>query len=184
VKPVPPNALVGKPARQSECLSKIIPWMRATTFVMVTAAPIRTIMNVAPQIPQVTCFDTAFHRSQSYQPPIEAAARVEITLGAPLPGNAVGRFALLAHDTNSRHHRALRLGRVSRRRARGPRSDRPRRVDRQGGTEEGERERPRAGREGRNPARPGARLAWRDRRPGRRQFSQRRSRISSRSTAC
>jgi acetate kinase len=29
-------------------------------------APIRTILNVAPQIPQVACFDTAFHRSQSY----------------------------------------------------------------------------------------------------------------------
>ncbi len=28
-------------------------------------APIRTILNVAPQIPQVACFDTAFHRSQS-----------------------------------------------------------------------------------------------------------------------
>ena len=25
-------------------------------------APIRTILNVAPQIPQVACFDTAFHR--------------------------------------------------------------------------------------------------------------------------
>ena len=34
-------------------------------------------------------------------------------------GNAVARFALLAHDTNPRHHRALRLRRVSRRRARG-----------------------------------------------------------------
>ena len=60
-----------------------------------------------------------------------------------------------------------------------PRSDHPQRVDRQGGAEEGERERPGAGRESRNPARPGARLAWRDRRPGRRQFSQRRSRISA-----
>ena len=29
-------------------------------------APIRTILNVAPQIPQVACFDTAFHRSQSH----------------------------------------------------------------------------------------------------------------------
>jgi acetate kinase len=29
-------------------------------------APIRTILNVAPQIPQVACFDTAFHRGQSY----------------------------------------------------------------------------------------------------------------------
>ena len=29
-------------------------------------APIRTILNVAPQIPQVACFDTAFHRRQSY----------------------------------------------------------------------------------------------------------------------
>ncbi len=29
-------------------------------------APIRTILNVAPEIPQVACFDTAFHRSQSY----------------------------------------------------------------------------------------------------------------------
>jgi acetate kinase len=29
-------------------------------------APIRTIMRVAPQIPQVACFDTAFHRSQSH----------------------------------------------------------------------------------------------------------------------
>ncbi len=29
-------------------------------------APIRTIMNVAPQTPQVACFDTAFHRSQSH----------------------------------------------------------------------------------------------------------------------
>ncbi len=28
-------------------------------------APIRTILNVAPEIPQVACFDTAFHRSQS-----------------------------------------------------------------------------------------------------------------------
>ena len=28
-------------------------------------APIRTILNVAPQIPQVACFDTAFHRRQS-----------------------------------------------------------------------------------------------------------------------
>ena len=27
---------------------------------------IRTILNVAPQIPQVACFDTAFHRKQSY----------------------------------------------------------------------------------------------------------------------
>jgi acetate kinase len=27
-------------------------------------APIRTILDVAPQIPQVACFDTAFHRSQ------------------------------------------------------------------------------------------------------------------------
>src|SRR5271166_4371934 len=29
-------------------------------------APIRTIMKVAPEIPQVACFDTAFHRSQSH----------------------------------------------------------------------------------------------------------------------
>ena len=29
-------------------------------------ASIRTIMNVAPHIPQVACFDTAFHRSQSH----------------------------------------------------------------------------------------------------------------------
>ena len=29
-------------------------------------APIRTILNRAPDIPQVACFDTAFHRSQSY----------------------------------------------------------------------------------------------------------------------
>jgi acetate kinase len=29
-------------------------------------AAITTIMNVAPQIPQVACFDTAFHRKQSY----------------------------------------------------------------------------------------------------------------------
>ena len=29
-------------------------------------APIRTILNVAPQILQVACFDTAFHRSQSH----------------------------------------------------------------------------------------------------------------------
>ena len=29
-------------------------------------AAIRTILNVAPQIPQVACFDTAFHRRQSY----------------------------------------------------------------------------------------------------------------------
>ena len=29
-------------------------------------APIRTILKVAPQIPQVACFDTAFHRSQSH----------------------------------------------------------------------------------------------------------------------
>ena len=29
-------------------------------------APIRTILNVAPQIAQVACFDTAFHRSQSH----------------------------------------------------------------------------------------------------------------------
>ena len=50
--------------------------------------------------------------------------------------NAVGRFALLAHDTNTRHHRALGLYRVCRRRARGPRSDRPQRVDQQGGAEE------------------------------------------------
>jgi acetate kinase len=28
-------------------------------------APIRTIMDVAPHIPQVACFDTAFHRSQA-----------------------------------------------------------------------------------------------------------------------
>jgi acetate kinase len=28
-------------------------------------APIRTIMDVAPQIPQVACFDTAFHRSHA-----------------------------------------------------------------------------------------------------------------------
>ena len=28
-------------------------------------APIRTILDVAPQIPQVACFDTAFHRSQA-----------------------------------------------------------------------------------------------------------------------
>jgi len=28
-------------------------------------APIRTIFNAAPEIPQVACFDTAFHRSQS-----------------------------------------------------------------------------------------------------------------------
>jgi acetate kinase len=28
-------------------------------------APIRTIMRAAPQIPQVACFDTAFHRTQS-----------------------------------------------------------------------------------------------------------------------
>ena len=29
-------------------------------------ASIRTILNAAPQIPQVACFDTAFHRSQSH----------------------------------------------------------------------------------------------------------------------
>ena len=29
-------------------------------------APIRTILDVAPQIPQIACFDTAFHRSQAY----------------------------------------------------------------------------------------------------------------------
>jgi acetate kinase len=29
-------------------------------------APIRTILDVAPQIPQVACFDTAFHRSQAH----------------------------------------------------------------------------------------------------------------------
>jgi acetate kinase len=29
-------------------------------------APIRTILKVAPEIPQVACFDTAFHRSQSH----------------------------------------------------------------------------------------------------------------------
>jgi acetate kinase len=29
-------------------------------------APIRTILNGAPEIPQVACFDTAFHCSQSY----------------------------------------------------------------------------------------------------------------------
>jgi acetate kinase len=29
-------------------------------------APIRTILNRAPEIPQVACFDAAFHRSQSY----------------------------------------------------------------------------------------------------------------------
>jgi acetate kinase len=29
-------------------------------------APIRTILNRAPQMPQFACFDTAFHRSQSY----------------------------------------------------------------------------------------------------------------------
>ena len=28
-------------------------------------APIRTILDVAPQIPQIACFDTAFHRSQA-----------------------------------------------------------------------------------------------------------------------
>ena len=28
-------------------------------------APIRTIMKAAPQIPQIACFDTAFHRTQS-----------------------------------------------------------------------------------------------------------------------
>jgi acetate kinase len=28
-------------------------------------APIRAIMQLAPQIPQVACFDTAFHRTQS-----------------------------------------------------------------------------------------------------------------------
>jgi acetate kinase len=28
-------------------------------------APIRAIMNAAPQIPQIACFDTAFHRTQS-----------------------------------------------------------------------------------------------------------------------
>ena len=28
-------------------------------------APIRAIMKAAPQIPQIACFDTAFHRSQS-----------------------------------------------------------------------------------------------------------------------
>ena len=28
-------------------------------------APIRAIMNAAPQIPQIACFDTAFHRAQS-----------------------------------------------------------------------------------------------------------------------
>jgi hypothetical protein len=38
--------------------------------------------------------------------------RVEICPAVPRPGNAVGRFALLTHDTNPRHHRALRLGRV------------------------------------------------------------------------
>jgi acetate kinase len=27
-------------------------------------APIRTIMKAAPQIPQIACFDTAFHRTQ------------------------------------------------------------------------------------------------------------------------
>jgi acetate kinase len=29
-------------------------------------APIRTIMKVAPKVPQVACFDTAFHRSQPH----------------------------------------------------------------------------------------------------------------------
>src|SRR5439155_22468320 len=28
-------------------------------------APIRTILKAAPQIPQIACFDTAFHRTQS-----------------------------------------------------------------------------------------------------------------------
>lgn len=28
-------------------------------------APIRTILDVAPHIPQIACFDTAFHRSQA-----------------------------------------------------------------------------------------------------------------------
>jgi Acetokinase family len=28
-------------------------------------APIRAIMKAAPQIPQIACFDTAFHRAQS-----------------------------------------------------------------------------------------------------------------------
>ncbi len=44
-------------------LSKLIPL--APLHQPHNLAPIRTIMDVAPHIPQVACFDTAFHRSQA-----------------------------------------------------------------------------------------------------------------------
>jgi acetate kinase len=44
-------------------LSKLIPL--APLHQPHNLAPVRTIMDVAPHIPQVACFDTAFHRSQA-----------------------------------------------------------------------------------------------------------------------
>ena len=46
-----------------ESLSELIPL--APLHQPHNLAPIRTIMDVAPQIPQVACFDTAFHRSHA-----------------------------------------------------------------------------------------------------------------------
>lgn len=56
-----------RPVRVTEAvlddLSKLIPL--APLHQPHNLDPIRTILKVAPQIPQVACFDTAFHRSQS-----------------------------------------------------------------------------------------------------------------------
>ncbi len=42
-------------------------WRRFTNrTISLPFAPIRTILNRAPEIPQFACFDTAFHRSQPY----------------------------------------------------------------------------------------------------------------------
>ena len=54
-------------------------------------AAIRTIMNAAPQIPQVACFDTAFHRRQSY-----LAQAFALPRGLPTPAfGATGFTACL-----------------------------------------------------------------------------------------
>jgi acetate kinase len=45
-------------------LSKLVPL--APLHQPHNLAPIRTILDLAPHIPQVACFDTAFHRSQSH----------------------------------------------------------------------------------------------------------------------
>jgi len=80
-------------------------------------APIRTILDAAPQIPQVACFDTAFHRSQPSLAQSFAIPRKFTELGVRRYGfhglsyeYLVSRLAELAPDIASRRIIIAHLG--------------------------------------------------------------------------